>query len=111
MGVYNTAQFTGVFLGGILGGWLYGEFGYQSVFMFCAVITAIWAITIALSPRIKLHRSRVVKLPYESADWAQKLHSVPGVVEATVVPEYSVAYLKLDDESLVEQELQALIAD
>ena len=110
IGIYNTAQFTGVFLGGISGGWLYGALGVQSVFASCALLTGLWVLVIALAPKVKLHKSRTVKLPDDSEDWAQKLLSVPGVIEATVVAEHSVAYLKLDDEDLVETELQALIA-
>ena len=44
MGVYNTTQAFGLFLGGILGGTLAKRFGDSAVFYVCAALTAIWFI-------------------------------------------------------------------
>ena len=44
MGVYNTTQAFGLFLGGILGGTLVKRFGDSSVFYVCAALTALWFI-------------------------------------------------------------------
>ena len=44
MGVYNTTQAFGLFLGGILGGTLAKRFGDSSVFYVCAVLTAVWFV-------------------------------------------------------------------
>ena len=111
IGIYNTFQFAGVFVGGVVSGWLYGAAGARSVFIFCTVLTAVWALVVAAAPKIRLHHSRVVKLPDGGDDWSRKLLSIAGVLEVTVVPEHSVAYLKLDTDQLVESELQDLIAD
>ncbi|MBX9706136.1 MAG: MFS transporter [Gammaproteobacteria bacterium] len=42
MGVYSTCQFLGVFVGGSVGGWLYGQHNVNGVFVFCAVLALIW---------------------------------------------------------------------
>jgi len=42
LGVYSTSQFLGAFLGGALGGWLYGEIGIGGVFMANGIIILIW---------------------------------------------------------------------
>lgn len=42
MGVYSSCQFFGIFMGGVLGGWMYGRFGMESVFGFTALIGIIW---------------------------------------------------------------------
>ncbi len=44
LGVYSTAQFLGAFLGGALGGLVYGAFGVSGVFLFCAGAAAIWLL-------------------------------------------------------------------
>ena len=44
MGVYNTTQAFGLFLGGILGGTLAKRFGDSAVFYVCAALTALWFI-------------------------------------------------------------------
>lgn len=42
LGVYNTTQALGLFLGGALGGWLAKHFGSSAVFVFAAGMTALW---------------------------------------------------------------------
>src|SRR5919198_4915773 len=44
LGVYSMAQFLGIFFGGALGGWLYGRFGAQSVFLFCSALAGVWLL-------------------------------------------------------------------
>ena len=44
MGVYNTTQAFGLFLGGILGGTLAKRFGDSAVFYVCAALTAVWFV-------------------------------------------------------------------
>ena len=45
LGVYATAQFLGAFLGGVLGGWIYGAYDVQGVFVFCALAAGLWLIS------------------------------------------------------------------
>lgn len=44
MGVYSTAQFAGVFFGGTLGGYIYGEAGIQGVFFCLAALIVLWIL-------------------------------------------------------------------
>jgi predicted MFS family arabinose efflux permease len=44
MGIYSCVQFLGIFAGGIAGGWIYGQYGIQNVFLFCAMLAAIWYV-------------------------------------------------------------------
>lgn len=43
-GMYSSAQFLGIFAGGALGGWLYGQFGLTYVYLFCVILTLVWVI-------------------------------------------------------------------
>jgi MFS family permease len=45
LGVYATAQFFGAFLGGTLGGIVYGGFGVAGVFFACALAAALWLVS------------------------------------------------------------------
>jgi predicted MFS family arabinose efflux permease len=47
LGVYNTTQSFGLFLGGALGGWLLKNFGATAVQGFCAAIAVIWLLLAA----------------------------------------------------------------
>lgn len=42
LGIYSFSQFFGMFVGGILGGWLYGEFGLTQVYLVCMLPATIW---------------------------------------------------------------------
>jgi predicted MFS family arabinose efflux permease len=49
LGVYSTSQFLGAFIGGTMGGWLYGKSGVGSVFLVNAIFILIWlAITVSM---------------------------------------------------------------
>ena len=42
MGVYSTSQFSGAFVGGLLGGWVHTHFGETSVFLMALGFIAAW---------------------------------------------------------------------
>jgi len=44
LGVYSTSQFLGAFIGGTIGGWLYGKSGVGSVFLVNAILILIWLV-------------------------------------------------------------------
>jgi predicted MFS family arabinose efflux permease len=61
LGIYSFAQFFGIFVGGAVGGWLYGAFGLTDVHLFCAVLAIIWlAIAFTMkNPQYSLQPSSV----------------------------------------------------
>lgn len=42
LGLYSSAQFLGIFVGGLFGGWLYGQFSFTGVYLFCLILTLFW---------------------------------------------------------------------
>lgn len=42
LGIYSSSQFLGIFIGGIVGGWLYSSAGLTSVYLFCVLLTILW---------------------------------------------------------------------
>lgn len=42
LGIYSSSQFFGIFVGGVMGGWLYGQFGLISVYSFCVILCVSW---------------------------------------------------------------------
>ncbi len=47
LGVYNTTQAMGLFIGGTLGGYIAQHFGDNAVFAVCAVLAILWLIVAA----------------------------------------------------------------
>jgi len=44
LGLYSCSQFLGIFVGGTLGGWLYGHYGLKNVYLFCVILTLVWVM-------------------------------------------------------------------
>ena len=57
LGVYNTTMSIGLFLGGLIGGWIYGHLGTLAIFEIDSVLLLVWLIIAAkmseLPPKIK----------------------------------------------------------
>jgi MFS family permease len=113
MGVYNTSQSLGIFLGGAVGGWLSHYHGYAAVFVFCSVLIALWlifAVSMKTPPAVK---SRMFHLQEMTADQGQMLADrlllVQGVREAVVLADEGVAILKVDMQAWDEEAALQLI--
>lgn len=44
LGLYSFAQFSGIFAGGVTGGWLYGYASFTAVYLFCVLLASLWLI-------------------------------------------------------------------
>ncbi len=42
LGIYSTAQFLGIFLGGSLGGWFFSAYGLNQLFLLHAILCLLW---------------------------------------------------------------------
>jgi predicted MFS family arabinose efflux permease len=111
IGVFNTSQFFGAFLGGLLGGLMYHPDiqNYAMVFWVVAGMLCIWLL-IALSmqqPPYLASRSYAVKLNNHDDAKAleDRLLSINGVAEALVVLEESTIYFKVDSKVVDEKEV------
>ncbi|MCX7112488.1 MAG: MFS transporter [Proteobacteria bacterium] len=115
MGVYSAAQFLGAFVGGVSGGIIYGALGKPVVFAFCAIIALVWAlVALRMAPPRHLS-SLLINFGNLSIDEAiamsAKLRLVPGVIEAVVLADDGVAYLKVEKDKLDKVALEGLLPE
>ncbi len=103
MGVYNTAQSLGIFVGGAFGGYLSHVYGFASVFIFCGVMMVLWLLFASsmqapLAVRTKMY-TMTDSADEMSTDQASavrvKLFELAGVVEAAVLPQERTVILKI----------------
>jgi MFS family permease len=111
IGVYNTTQALGLFVGGVAGGWLAQNYGEGAVFVFGFVLTALWgmgALSMKAPPTVA---SRTVTLSsvVDPAALRARLLAIRGVREAILVPERGVAYLTVNPDAWDEQAVNNLI--
>ena len=104
MGVYNTSQSLGIFIGGALGGYLSHVYGFASVFIFCGTMMLLWLL-LAFSMQAPLAVRTKMYTMEESADQMtaelvakvrNDLTNLAGVIEAAVLPQERTVILKID---------------
>ena len=115
MGVYSSSQFLGIFIGGTVGGWIYGQHGLHGVFAFTGVVALVWFLIAASMKSPRFLNSYLLNVgtisEKEASQMAVRLTQVRGVAEAVVVAEDGIAYLKVDAGSLDEAALHAFSAE
>lgn len=111
MGVYSSSQFLGIFIGGTIGGWVYGRHGLEGVFVFTALLAVIWFLFAVTMKKPSFLTSYILNIGMVSEtdanDIAIRLMRIRGVAEAIVIAGEGTAYLKVDNKSLDEEALAA----
>ncbi|MDP2716954.1 MFS transporter [Rheinheimera sp.] len=114
MGIYSSSQFFGAFLGGVLGGALVQQFGYQALFAVLAVIGLIWlavAGTLIIPLRVqRLTLAVSLQTEQQAEQLAADLTVLAGVQEVTLVLAEQRCYLKVSSAQFDTAQAQAVIA-
>ena len=113
MGAYSSSQFMGAFVGGAAGGWLYGELGVETVFLFSAIAAGSWVIVALFMTPPKYLANMLISLDDISLEQGDQfvldLLDIEGIAEVKLHFEESVAYLKVDNKVLKKDILQERI--
>ncbi len=114
MGVYSSSQFFGAFLGGAVGGLVMQYYGTDGIFIFTSIMSLLWLVVASgmIQPKpLSSYLLKTGKLDKVAASLlSKKLAGITGVVEAVVVAEDGVAYLKVDKKLLDEAAVKQLVA-
>ena len=112
LGVYSTLQYLGAFFGGVAGGWLLGAGGERAVLAACAGLCAGWmliALGLRQPRRLSVERLSIAAAGPEAVEaLTARLLAVPGVVEAVVVAEEQIAWIRVDRLQLDRSALRAI---
>jgi len=115
MGAYSSSQFMGAFVGGITGGWLYGEYGAMAVFFCCATAAFSWLLVAIFMQTPKYLANLLIPLNNITENQAEKftqaLLKINGIAEVRLHFEESTAYLKVDKKILITAELQQFLSE
>jgi MFS family permease len=104
IGVYNTCQSLGVFVGGMVGGLLSHQYGFTSVFVFCSGMMLLWlimAVSMKAPPAVRTKMySMDADSPVLSDTQANALKNalarLTGVLEAEVLASEHTIILKVN---------------
>lgn len=112
MGVHNTAQSFGMFLGAALGGWLSHSYGSPSVFVFCAALMVVWfglALGMQAPPSVKTKMFHIQGYNDEQAAiLVQDIRAMDGVYEVVAIPSETMLMVKLENQR--SKEFQAALS-
>lgn len=111
LGVYNTTQALGLFVGSAVGGWLAGRFGDPAVFVFGTALVALW-LGVAARMRVPgdaARRTYRMVRPGDALALRERLVRVRGVREVQVAPEEGAVRLTVYPDIFDEREVRQLI--
>ncbi len=110
MGLFTTSQFTGIFIGGLLGGAAYEFFGDQALLFGGALIPLIWLTLIWHLPAPQLLTTHSFPLHPEylanPKHTEEQLMKLEGVRDAAIAYEQALAYLRVDPKLFSERALE-----
>jgi hypothetical protein len=100
-------------LGGAAGGWLYGEFGPATVFLFSASVAGSWIVIALFMSPPRYWANLLLSLkgikPEQGDEFSRKLLTITGIEEVRLHFEENAAYLKVDSQQLNKDELNYLL--
>ncbi len=112
MGLYSSAQFLGIFVGGIVGGFAHQHGGGAGVFVLTTAIALLWLLAAATMAQPSYLTTRLLPIvgdrKRDPEILAARLRQVPGVAEAVIVADENLAYLKVDSRSFDAARAEAL---
>lgn len=115
MGVYSSAQFMGIFVGGAAGGAVHGALGPKGVFVLGGLLIMLWLLAAVTMRRPRYLSSYILNVGRMDTERARRLvgelTSVRGVAEAVVVAEEGTAYLKVERHALDRARLREFSVD
>lgn len=111
-GLYSSAQFLGIFAGGIVGGWAHQSGGSAGVFALSGALALLWLVAAVTMAQPSYLTTRLVAIGDGQAgdveSLAARLRQLPGVAEAVVIAEEKLAYLKVDSRLFDATQAEAL---
>lgn len=111
-GIYSSAQFLGIFVGGVVGGWAHQHGGVTGVFAFTTALALLWLLAAVGMAQPSYLTTRLIPLGEGQANDSDKLaarfRQIPGVAEAVIIGDEKLAYLKVDSKSFDAAQAQAV---
>lgn len=110
LGVANTFAYTGIFLGGILAGWLMQHYDRTTLALVVAVISIVWFIWVATMPSPNNRGNVYLSLDIFDRERVAALTDHPAIVESYVNETEHIAVVKYDKDLIDEDEVRGMLS-
>ena len=111
LGVANTFAYVGIFLGGLLAGYLMQHFGRGTLALFVAVLSAVWFIWVATMPNPNNRGNVYLPLDIFDREKVAALTEHPAIVESYVNETENIAVVKYEKDMIDEDEVRGMLLD
>ncbi len=110
LGVANTFAYTGIFLGGILAGYLMQHYNRETLAIVVAGISIIWFIWVATMPSPNNRGNVYLSLALFDRERVAALTSHDAIVESYVNETEQIAVVKYDKDLIDEDEIRGMLS-
>ena len=109
LGVANTFAYTGVFLGGLLAGWVMQHYDRSTLAIIVAVIAIVWFIWVATMPNPN-NRGNIY-LPLDTFDrrLLTEIAKEEGIIESYINETEKTVVVKYDSDKVDEDEVRGML--
>ena len=110
LGVANTFAYTGIFLGGVLAGWLMQHYDRAILAMVVALLSIIWFIWVATMPSPNNRGNVYLPLDIYDRERVAALSEHEAIVESYVNETEQIAVVKYDKDLIDEDEVRGMLS-
>jgi len=110
LGVANTFAYLGIFLGGLLAGWIMQHYDRQTLSVIVMGITVLWFIWVATMPSPNNRGNVYLPLDIFDRDKVAALTEHNAIVESYVNETENIAVVKYDKDLIDEDEVRGMLS-
>ena len=110
LGVANTFAYTGIFLGGLLAGWIMQNYDRAVLSMIVGVIAIVWFIWVATMPSPNNRGNVYLSLDLFDRNKVAALTDHEAIVESYVNETEQIAVVKFDKDLIDEDEVRGMLS-
>jgi predicted MFS family arabinose efflux permease len=110
LGVANTFAYTGIFLGGLLAGWLMQHYDRATLAIVVAILSIIWFFWVATMPNPNNRGNVYLPLDIFDRERVSSLTSHEAIVESYVNETENIAVIKYEKDMIDEDEIRGMLS-
>jgi len=111
LGVANTFSYVGVFLGGAIGGWIYGHYQGEGIAVFVVILSVLWTVWIIGMRNPGLRANLFLDFDTYEKTKLQGLKTLDGVTDFYVNETEGLIVIKYDAEEVSEEHIKVFLKE
>ena len=111
LGVANTFAYVGVFLGGAIGGWIYGHYSGEGIAVFVVILSVFWTVWIMGMRNPGLRANLFLDFDTYEKTKLQGLKTLDGVTDFYVNETEGLIVIKYDAEEVSEAHIKVFLKE